>query len=37
MFGLKLNKYMSNFQPLDVVDRRSETQYQVVENLNKLI
>ena len=28
---------MSNFQPLEVVDRGSETQPQVVENLNKLI
>ena len=27
---------MSNFQPLEVVDRGSETQPQVVENLNKL-
>ena len=27
---------MSNLQPLDVVDRGSETQPQVVENLNKL-
>ena len=26
---------MSNFQPLDVVYRVSETQHQVVENLNK--
>ena len=26
---------MSNFQPLEVVDRGSETQSQVVENLNK--
>ena len=32
MFGLKY----SIFQPLDVVDRGSETQPQVVENLNKL-
>ena len=37
MFGLKLNKInMSNFQPLKVVDRGSETQPRVVENLNKL-
>ena len=28
---------MSNFQPLEVVDRGSETQLQVGENLNKLI
>ena len=28
---------MSNFQPLEVVDRGSDTQSQVVENLNKLI
>ena len=27
---------MSNFQPLEVVGRGSETQLQVVENLNKL-
>ena len=27
---------MSNFQPLEVVDRGSETQPQVVENLNKI-
>ena len=27
---------MSDFQPLEVVDRGSETQPQVVENLNKL-
>ena len=27
---------MSNFQPPEVVDRGSETQPQVVENLNKL-
>ena len=27
---------MSNFQPLEVVDRGSETQPQVVENLNGL-
>ena len=25
---------MSNFQPLEVVDRGSDTQLQVVENLN---
>ena len=28
---------MSNFQPLQVVDRDSETQLQVAENLNPLI
>ena len=28
---------MSNFQPLEVVDRCSETQPQVVENLNKIM
>ena len=27
---------MGNFQPLEVVDRGSETQPQVIENLNKL-
>ena len=26
---------MSDFQPLEVVDRGSDTQLQVVENLNK--
>ena len=31
-FGLILNKIMSHFQPLKVVDRGSETQPQVVEN-----
>ena len=36
MFGLKLDK-MSNFQPLQVVDRSSETQLQVGENLKKLL
>ena len=39
MFGLKINKYdliKYNFQLLDVVDRASETQPQVVENLNNL-
>ena len=35
MFGLKSTN-MTNFQPLDVVDRGSETQPQVVKNLNKL-
>ena len=34
MFGLKLN--ISNFHQLEVVDRGSETQLQVVENLNKI-
>ena len=29
--------HMSNFQPLEVVDRGSETQPKVVENLNTLI
>ena len=28
---------MTNFQPLEVVNRGSETQPQVVENLNKLL
>ena len=37
MFGLKLNKInVSNFHPLEVVGRGSETQLQVGENLNKL-
>ena len=34
MFGLKLNN-MSIFQALEVVDRGSEKQPQVVEKLNK--
>ena len=29
-------KQMSDFHPLEVVDRDSETQPQMVENLNKL-
>ena len=36
IFGLKL-KNMSNFRPLEVVGRGSETQSQVGENLNYLI
>ena len=28
---------MGNFQPLEVVDRGSETQLRVVENLNNLL
>ena len=36
MFGLKLNKYENFFYPLEVVDRGSETQLQVGENLKKL-
>ena len=36
MFGLILNKNIGNFQPREVADRFSETQPQVVENLNKL-
>ena len=36
IFVLKLNKYTSNFQSLEVVGRGSETQLQVGENLNKL-
>ena len=35
MFGHKLNKiYMSNFHPLEVVGRGSETQLQVDEKIN---
>ena len=34
IFALKTN--MSNFKPLEVVDRGSETKLQVLENLNKL-
>ena len=38
MFRLKLNKLvLSNFHPLEVVCRGSETQLQVGENLNNLI
>ena len=36
MIGSQFNKH-EFFQPLDVVDRGSETQPQVVENWNKLI
>ena len=32
MFGFKLKTNISNFQPLEVVDRGSETQLQVGEN-----
>ena len=35
MWGLKLNK-MNNFHLLEVVDRDSETQLRVSENLNSL-
>ena len=31
--GPKLNKYLSNFHPLEVMGRGSETQLQVGENL----
>ena len=34
MFSLKLNKLWVIFNPFEVVDRDSETQLQVVENLN---
>ena len=34
MFGLKLNKFMTNFHPLEVVGRGSDSQLQVGENLN---
>ena len=33
---LNLKKNMSNFHPLEVVGRGSETQLQVGENLNKI-
>ena len=36
MFGAKKSKY-SNFHPLGIVDRGSETQLQVSENLKKMI
>ena len=35
--SIKLKKNMDNFHPLEVVDRGSETQLQVGENLNYLI
>ena len=34
MFDLELNIHMSNFHPLEVVGRGSETQLHVGENLN---
>ena len=38
IFDLKLNKIiMSNFQPLDVVGRGSETQLRVGENFKKML
>ena len=37
IFCVKSNKYISNFQTLEVVGRGSETQPQVGENLNHLI
>ena len=37
MLGLKLNEYMDNFHPLEVVGRGSETQLQVGENLGYTI
>ena len=37
MFDLKLNEYMSNFQPIELVGRGSEAQVQVAENLYYLI
>ena len=38
MFGLKLNMLtnMSNFHPLEVMGRGSETQLQVGENVNEI-
>ena len=36
IFGLKLNKYMSNIYPLEVVGRGSETQIHVGKNVYKL-
>ena len=35
--GIKFEKNMLNFHPLEVVDRGSETQLQACENLNYLI
>ena len=37
VFGLKRTTIMSNLHPLDVVSTGSETQFQVGENLNRLI
>ena len=37
IFGLKLNKYVSNFYPLEVVCCVCETQLQIGEQLNYLI
>ena len=34
MYSRKSNKYLSNFHPLEVVGRGSETQLQVGENVN---
>ena len=34
IFGPKLRKHMSNFHPLEVVGRGSETQLQVGANFN---
>ena len=36
MLGLKLKIYISNFHPLKVVGRCSETQLQVGENLDEI-
>ena len=36
IFVLKSNKYVCDFQLLEVVCRGSETQLQVAENFNKL-
>ena len=35
-FLSNIKQILSNFQPLDVLDRGSRTQPQVVENFNKL-
>ena len=37
MSGLKWNKYISIFRPFKVVDRDSETQLQVGENLKSVM
>ena len=36
LIDLKLNEYIVNFQPLEVVFRGSGTQLQVGENLNSI-
>ena len=37
IFGVKLNQFYLHLQPLEAVDRGSETHIQVAENLSYLI